>query len=361
MSSNEHLGFLLALMRFQPFGATRLKKLLSYFQTPDRIFTAQIVDLCEAGIDQKLAERFCAHRQLLNPEGELALLAKHEVKAVVFDDDAYPALLKTIYDPPQVLLYRGTLPSHTRKCLAVVGTRKITPYGERAIKEIVEPVAASGVVIVSGLAFGVDACAHQAALNVGGTTIAILGSGVEADNLYPSQHRSLASQIIASGGAVITEFPIGTQPFKSNFPVRNRIIAGWSEGTLVVEAAVRSGSLITARVALEAGRNVLAIPGPFYAPFSEGPNNLIKMGATPVTRASDILQETEETITMNNVFEPASAEEATIWRLLTHEPIHTDMLVQESALTPSIVNQTLTLMEMKGAAKHIGGMHYVRS
>ncbi len=276
--------------------------------------------------------------------------------------ERYPELLKQIHDPPELLYVRGTLPPRDALCLAVVGSRKATMYGARAIDEIVEPIARSGVVIVSGLAYGIDALAHRAALKAGGVTVAVLGSEVDERGMMPSGHRELAREIIERGGAIISEYPAGTRVEEWHFPVRNRIIAGMSQATLVVEAAVKSGSLITAKAANDAGRDVFAVPGSIALETCAGPNNLIKMGARVATCPEDILS----VLGVTNASEPktipvaGSPTEAKILEILTRNPLHVDDIARAAGLPISTATSTLTLMEMKGSARHMGGMHYAR-
>ncbi len=323
------------------------------------VFEASASSLLEAGIEPQIISRFLQERIHLNPERELSKLKEEGVEAITLADETYPSLLKTLYDPPAVLFIRGKLPSQELKHIAVVGSRKASGYGKDVTRTIVEPLARAGVVIVSGLAYGIDALAHQATLDVGGTTIAVLGSGIDTQSIYPSSNRALASQILAHNGAIVSEYPIGTLPLKSFFPIRNRIIAGISHGTLVIEAAIKSGSLITARAALEQGRDVYAVPGPIYSPLSEGPNNLIKMGAIPVTKPSDIYPvETDEN---TKTYQPINEEEKTLFNVIEAIPRHCDELINLTKLSPSTVNHTLTILEMKGAIRHDGGQYYSRA
>ncbi|MFH1412752.1 MAG: DNA-processing protein DprA [bacterium] len=216
---------------------------------------------------------------------------------IKFNDSNYPALLKQIHDPPHILYCRGILnPQLTKFTLAVVGSRKHSPYGHQVIRKLVSELSKLGITIVSGLAFGLDALAHQTALDYHGKTIAVLGSGLDDYNIYPSENLQLAHQIIANNGCLISEYAPGTGAQKYHFPMRNRIISGMSLGTLVIEAAERSGSLITARYALEQNREVMAIPGRIDSSTSKGTNNLIKMGARPVTSIDDILETLNLTI-----------------------------------------------------------------
>lgn len=361
MESRE-LGYLLALIRFPKFGAIRLAKLRGFFPSMETAFTAGRGELFEAGLDPNIIEQFLTERNKLSPERELFLINKHKTRVILRDDSDYPPLLKEIHDPPAALFVRGVWPTVTQPLLSVVGSRQATPYAERACEEIVQPLARAGLVIVSGLALGTDALAHQAALSAGGKTIAVLGSGVDDYHIFPSTNRYLAQKIMENNGAVISEYPLESEPQKINFPIRNRIIAGMSRGTLIIEAGVKSGALITARAALENGRELFAVPGPFHSPFSEGTNNLIKTGAHPVTSADDVLfalglclvggaNETKKP-------EPGSPAEAEILRLLSAQPIHIDDLARTTEKNISEISHLLTLMEMKGSARHVGNLYY---
>ena len=375
--TEKDLGFLLALIRFPKFGPIRLAKMRGFFDSMEAAFLAGRNDLLAAKLEPKVVEEFLAVRAKLSPEEELEKLRQSGAVAIPFTEPEYPPLLKKIYDPPAVLFVRGQLPSSELLSLAVVGSRKITDYGTRIIESIVEPIAASNVVIVSGLAYGVDKLAHEAALKVGGKTIAVLGSGVDNDNIFPTDNRELAHRIIESGNAVVSEFPIGSSPLKQNFPIRNRVIAGLAHGTLIVEAAKTSGSLITARAALEAGREVFAVPGQINSEGSEGTNQLLKSGAHVVTEANDILSvlgltaradvdlNTKTPRSISPIIKviktppiPGSQAEAEILKLLGNEPIHADDLARNTGKKISEISHLLTLMEMKGSARHVGGLYY---
>lgn len=348
-----------ALAEFRLFGSIRLSRLACRFPTMERAFEAGAVELVEAGIEPEIANRFLQERIHIDPEELYRELEIHGVRLVTIKDDIYPPLLKQIYDPPAVLFVRGVLPDPNRKHLAVVGSRKASKYGLRVTDELIEPVARAGVVIVSGLAFGIDAAAHDAALRGDGTTIAVLGSGVDSDSIYPSRNRALASRILAQGGALISEFPLHTAPLKQNFPFRNRIIAGLCHGTLVVEAGIKSGSLITTRSAMDSNRDVYAVPGSIHSLLSEGPHELIKNGATPVTKPEDIfgIEPMPEPV---NAYQPNNEEEALVWTRLSRTPLHVDELIRSTQLpTPKLLS-TLTLMEMKGGIRHEGGQFYTR-
>jgi len=357
----DDLRYWLGLVRFPKFGSVRIRKLMDAFPNMGDAFQATKNDLISAGIEPNVAEQFVFEHDAIGVDRELALLSEHGIRAITLRDNGYPPDLKTIYDPPAVLFVRGTLPDPARVHVAIVGSRHPSRYGEQVTSELTGPLATSGAVIVSGLAYGIDAVAHQSALDAGGTTIAVLGGGVDEESVYPSQHRALAARIVAGGGAVLSEFPVGTHVMRHNFPFRNRVISGLSRGTLVVEAKATSGSLITARAAIEHGRDVFAVPGPIHSPLSEGPNNLLKTGAFAVTTPEDVLSRLGLTVRETKPdYAPGSADEKTVYDALTREPQHVDELTAATGLTPSVTASTLTLMELKGSARHLGGLYYVR-
>jgi len=358
----SELKYLIGLARNYDFGAIRIARMRNYFSDLEKAFKASISELEKAGIEKKVANKFVGQRDKIDPENELELMELHKIKAVPFGDPEYPELLATIYDPPAVLFVRGTLPQPQANYFSVVGTRKLTRYGEQAAFDLVYPIAQTGLVITSGLALGIDATAHKATLDAGGTTVAILASGLDEECVGPKTNIPLAREILERGGAWISEFPVGTISVKQNFPFRNRIISGIAQGTLVIEAAERSGSLITARSALEQAREVFAVPGPITSPMSAGPNNLIKMGAHVVTEANDVLGVLglTQSVSETPAPEPENETEAILIKQLTKQPIHVDELIRNTALEPSLVTSTLTLMEMKGMVRHTGGMHYIK-
>ncbi len=256
---------------------------------------------------------------------------------------------------------RGVLPSAQAPMVAIVGSRACTPYGRRVTREICKELARAGIVIVSGLAFGIDAVAHEATLDVHGKTIAVLASAV--DNVTPAQNRPLAEQILNQEGAIVSELPTGSQVNKFSFPVRNRLISGMCLATVVVEAAEKSGSLLTARAALEEGRDVFAVPGPIDSDTSKGANALLRSGAHVATGAKDILDllgiQGIDGLPVSSPPTADSKEEAMILATLSKKPIHVDTIVRESGMPVSKTNTTLTLMEMKGKVRHVGGGHYI--
>jgi len=239
----------------------------------------------EGGVSLETALRLARETAAADPEKELLLAQKAGAAVLTALDGDYPALLKTIYDPPLTLYVLGKI--ENMPAAAIVGTRRPTPYGLRTSARLARELSSMGVAVVSGLARGIDTASHQAALAGGGATWAALGSGL--GNIYPAENKKLAEQIAASGGAVLSEFPMGSAPLAVNFPRRNRVISGLSLATVVVEGGFESGALITARFALDHGREVLAVPGPVDSPMSKGPNSLIKNGAYPAENAEDIV------------------------------------------------------------------------
>lgn len=355
--------YLIALTHFPKFGPVRLKKLKSYFSSFETAFNSTSSELKRAGIEEKVANEFVAMRSSINIDKITSVMNKEGMTVITLDDKNYPKLLKEIYDPPALLYIKGKFDPVDEFALAVVGTRKFSPYGKQVTAAVVKRLAQNKLTIVSGMALGIDTFAHQASLEMGGRTIAVLGSGLDKASIYPSANRYLADKIVASGGAVITEFPLGTPPLKHNFPQRNRIISGLALGTLVVEAGDKSGALITARSALDQNREVFAVPGNIYSSTSLGPNKLIKDGARPITAAVEIL----ETLDLNQVTQyidskkiiPETKEEALLLNHLTLEPQHVDELIRLTNLNASHIIATLTMMEMKGMVKNLGNMNYV--
>lgn len=356
--SND-LPYWIALHKFPGFGPTRMTRLMRRFPSMERAFNASASQLVEAGIEPKITNRFLQERIHINPEELHRELEVHHVEAITLVDERYPPLLKQIFDPPAVLYVRGALPDSNRPHLAVVGSRKATSYGLRAAEDLVTAASQAGVVIVSGLAYGIDSAAHDACVQAGGTTVAVLASGVDESSVYPSRNRALASRIIANGGALVSEFPLGTHPLKGHFPVRNRIIAGLCQGTLVIEATIKSGSLITARAAADMNRDVYAVPGSIYAQMSEGPNDLIKHGAIPVTSVEDLFG-TEGAPKAPSDYAPSNEIENAIFLSLETSALHVDEIIRKTSLPSETVLSTLTIMEMKGGVKDQGGQCYTR-
>jgi DNA processing protein len=361
-TSPKELKYYNAFNLFPEIGAIRFKKLLAYFDSLENAWQASESDFRHAGLDEKLARKICAERRNIDPDKEFEKLAKEKITLMTAEDKTYPKLLKEIYDPPAVLYVRGAFKPQDDFSLAAIGTRKPTSYGIQVVSHLARDLSSAGLTIVSGLALGIDTLAHKACLETRGRTIAVIGSGLDKNSIYPSSNRKLAD-LIAENGAVISEYPIGTEAMPYHFPARNRIISGLSLGVLVIEAAEKSGTFLTANHALGQNRQVFAVPGPIYSPSSVGPNNLIKIGAKLVCNIQDILEELNlvsitEQIEAKEII-PDTEEEALILKLLSHEPIHIDKIVIETKLDTATVSSTLTLMEMKGKAKNLGGMQYV--
>jgi DNA processing protein len=358
----EHDIALHCLNTFAGFGPKRLGLLTNYFSTPADALRAPLEQLVAAGVGEDAAEKFIAYRSAIDPEREVQILAQAGISLVSRKHPSYPRLLGEIPVPPALLYVRGTLPASDALMIAVVGTRKITTYGRSVVPELVSPLVANGAVIVSGLAFGVDALAHEQATNRNKPTVAVLGSGIDDKSIYPKNHQLLSQDIIHAGGCILSEYCPGVPALKQHFVARNRIIAGLSVGTLVVECSTKSGSLITASHALEQNRRVYAVPGPIYARESEGPNNLLKMGAQAVTCASDILSD------LNIAPQTTAAEaklestptEAILLKLLSTAPLSSDVLIRQSLLDASQVITALTFLEMKGRVRNVGGGQYVK-
>jgi len=283
--------YYLAFSYFFKIGPAKLKRLEVFFPNIAAAFHAQAYYLERAGLEPSLAAEFIRWRKTFDISRTLAELAASGTRFITWHDPLYPALLEQIPYPPPVLFYWGDWQPEREikpRRLAVVGSRQPSAYAAKVIGELLPPIITSGVEIISGLALGVDALAHQATVMNNGRTIAVLGSGLDEDHIYPRENRPLLKNILASGGLVISEFPPGVPALKTNFPRRNRIIAGLAQATLIVEARVKSGALITAGAALEQNREVLAVPGNIFSELSAGPNNLIKEGAKSATCPEDI-------------------------------------------------------------------------
>jgi DNA processing protein len=342
-------------------GPARFRRLLDYFGDPETAWHASYAGLAAAGIDMRTAEALVASRRTIDPLRAIDRIEAAGAHVLTWESKQYPERLREVDDAPPVLYVLGNIEPQDSWSVAVVGTRRATHYGRAAASQLAGELAAGGVTIVSGLARGIDTIAHQAALDAGGRTTAVLGSGV--DVLYPPENRALARRILDEGrGAIVSEYPLGTQPDAVNFPARNRIISGLSLGVLVVEAGDKSGALITVTFALEQGRDVFAVPGPITSRMSDGPHRLIKDGAKCVTSAADILQELNIGMVQEHVEAvralPSDPTERRLLALLHSETRHIDDLTNESGLPASTVSAVLTMMELKGMVRHLGGMQY---
>src|SRR5512139_3433988 len=268
-------------------GAVRMQALIQYFGDLESAWKAAPVELAAAGLSLKLIERIVQARTQVDLDKVWEKIVAQGIKILTWEDDIYPQRLKEIDQPPPVLYLRGDYLPDDLFAVAIVGTRRVTPYGRQITEELASYLAGNGITVVSGLARGVDAIAHQSALKAGGRTIGVLGSGV--DKIYPPEHRGLAEKMKESG-AIMSDYAPGTPPDASNFPPRNRIISGLSLAVVVIEAGETSGALITAEFAAEQGREVFAVPGSILAPQSKGTNKLIQKGALPLLSVNDLMQ-----------------------------------------------------------------------
>ena len=360
MALSDPRRFWIGFNLVKGIGAARLRALLDYFGDLQLAWQAPIDALQAAGLSPRLAEAVSNTRNSLSLEQVWDRILTQGITVLTWEDENYPRLLKEIDQPPPVLYVRGEVLTDDEWAVAVVGTRRITSYGRQVTVEIGAALARSGVTVVSGLARGIDAAAHQSALDAGGRTLAVLGSGV--DRIYPPEHRRMAEQIVTQG-AVISDYPPGTPPEAANFPPRNRIISGLARAVIVVEAGRRSGALITATFAAEQGREVFAVPGNITAPQSKGTNYLIQQGARPLLEIKDVL----ETLDMAMVNEqrsaravlPTDAIEAQIYAVLGQEPVHVDEIRARANISIEKVSAALAMMELKGMVRQVGGMNYV--
>jgi DNA processing protein len=372
MEPERYLGWL-ALALTPGLGARQAGKLLREFGSPEAIFAASLTQLEACQLPAAVAQAIHSQASLKAAETELASVKQLGCRLLAWDEPAYPHLLREIYDPPPLVYLRGNPEVLDRHAIAIVGTRRPTPYGNQMAERVARDLAERGLVIVSGLARGIDSSAHKGALEAArGATIGVLGNGI--DVIYPKENKKLFAQV-AERGAILTEFPIGTFPAPQNFPIRNRMIAGMSLGVVVVQGAKYSGSLITARLAMEFSREVYAVPGNVTLPASFGPNQLIKQGAKLVAGWEDVVEELPTQIRAEllpveattaeeraSLFEQAlSPIERTLYALLGPDQArHVDELVEASGLNSSEVLAALFDLEMKGIVRQLPGKHFLK-
>ena len=359
----EELKYWVAFNRIPGVGRVRYLALLKRFGRLSEAWRAGAGDLRAAGLDDRVARVITTERPNIDPDAEMERLRQHGVRTLTWNDAAYPARLKEIDDPPPVLYLRGDLTAADEWAVSVVGTRRPTPYGRQVAEEMAYQLASNGICVVSGLARGVDAIAHRSALQAGRRTIAVLACGL--DIVYPPEHAQLARQIMEQG-ALVSDYALGTQPRGDYFPRRNRILSGLALGVLVVEGDIKSGALITARLALEQNREVFAVPGSVFSPQSRGTNLLIQKGeAKLVLKVEDILEELNLTMVPQQMemkeLLPATDTEADLLRHISKEPVHIDEVCRQSGLPASTVSSVLAMMELKGLVRQMGPMAYVRA
>jgi DNA processing protein len=369
----------LKLIRADSVGPVTFAKLIKHFGSTDCALGASVSELAEVdGIGFKTAERIAATRDKFNTSAELELARKLSVWLINLDDERYPSLLKRIYDPPPVLYIKGSLTASDNLAISIVGSRRCSLYGQEQSSQFAHFLSSAGFTICSGMARGIDTAAHQGALSAGGRTIAVQGCGLA--NIFPPENKKLF-ELIADSGACISELPLQYEPLAENFPPRNRIIAGLSLGTIVVEAAPNSGALITAAAALENNREVMAVPGKIDSPLSKGAHQLIKQGAKLVESVEDVMEalgyigerlqshvtaaaaEASERIE-KPLFDVSqlnlSGNEKTIYDCLGKEPLHIEQIIAGTNLTPGGINAGLISLRLKGLIRQLPGSLFLR-
>ena len=370
--TDQYLGWV-ALALTPGLGARMAGKLLRLFGSPEAVFNASLTALEGQRLPAAVAQAIHSRQPMSAAAKELAQAQQAGYRLVTWDEPAYPHLLREIYDPPPLLYVRGNTELLNRHGISMVGARRPTPYGNQMAERLGRDLAARGLVIVSGLARGIDARAHRGALSTpAGTTVAVLGCGI--DVVYPKENRKLFEEI-EQRGAIISEFPLGTFPGAQNFPIRNRVIAGMSLGVVCVEGAQYSGSLITSRLAMEFSREVFGVPGNVTQPTSFGPNQLIKQGAKLVTSWEDVVEElpTPVRAELLPVESPSAQERASLvqeslapgeralYELLSVDQArHVDELLELSGMTSSEVLAALFDLEMKGVVRQLPGKQFLK-
>ena len=369
----------LKLIRADGLGPTTFSKLIKYFKSADRILGASVSELAKIdGVGYKTAERMAATRNKFDTAAELELAEKLGVWLINLDDERYPPVLKRIYDPPPVLYVKGSLTRADNLSISIVGSRRCSHYGREQSSRFAHFLSSAGFTICSGMARGIDTAAHQGALSADGRTIAVQGCGLA--NIFPPENNKLF-ELIAESGACISELPLHFVPLSENFPPRNRIIAGLSLGTIVVEAGLRSGALITARAALENNREVMAVPGKIDSPSSQGAHQLIKQGARLIESVEDVMEalgyigeQLEEHVSeaAGQAAERMEAplfdiqelklkpDEKRIFECLNKEPQHIEQIISDTELMPGSVNAGVISLRLKGLIKQLPGSLFVR-
>src|SRR6202049_2954065 len=369
----------LALALTQGLGPTRIKKLIEHYGTAERVFQASLTELEATGMRAVSAQSLATGKSLELAQQECTKAAEAGAKIISLSDPEYPSRLKEIYRPPVILFVKGNVEVLAQPGIAMVGTRHPTPYGSGMAERLSTDLAARGLVIICGVADGIDTAAHRVAIAAKGKTVAVLGTGI--DVMYPKENTRLAEQIVALGGALISEFPVGTFPAPQNFPIRNRIISGMSAGVLVVEAAEYSGTRITSRCALEQNRDVYAVPGNVTNKNSWGPNTLIKQGAKLVATWEDVWEdlpaEVKLALTPTSSPESGKATSASLFPdeglpphekkilslLKADEATQIDEIVErlEAEMSSSEIFAALFELELAGKVRQMPGKNFVKS
>jgi DNA processing protein len=367
---------LMALNMLPKIGPVRVRRLVEFFGTPGAVLGAGVDSLRKVeGIGQETASMLRRWEEFADLSGELERIRDMGLSVITQLDDLYPAPLREIHDPPLVLYVKGKLESRDRIAVGVVGSRRATTYGLTAARKLSFQLAHAGVTVLSGLARGIDTAAHEGAVAAKGRTIGVIGSGLA--RLYPPENAALADRIADGHGAVVSEFPILTEPDKQTFPQRNRIVSGWSSGILVVEAPAWSGALITANNAADQGRSVYAVPGPIDRASSLGCNKLIQNGARLVLDAGDILEDLNLLLPWQPEMGPSGeagpgrgrstseagleGTEKGVWEVLGNEEMQLDEIIGASGLAASEVAVALMRLEIRRLIKQLPGRRYVRT
>ena len=359
------LHYWVALNSLPDIGPILTRRLLSVFGSPENIFRAGRAELRGVeGVGEGRTRSICGFNEWDKIQDEIDKAEQHNIQIITIYNKAYPESLKRIHGAPFVLYLQGALTGPDKYAVAIVGSRNSTQYGMQVAEKMAYKLAASGLTVVSGMARGIDTAAHKGALRAGGRTIAVLGSGVDVP--YPASNRGLMNAI-APRGAVMSEFPLGTQPKRENFPKRNRIISALSLGVIVIEATLDSGSLITVGYALEQGKDVFAVPGNITSGTSSGTNNLIKKGAKLVEKAEEVIDELspqikgilrEERLGSDAVTSGLTAEEKMLFSHMSDEPRHIDYLIRETEMTTGKALSVLLKLELKGIIRQSEGKHF---
>lgn len=377
-STDPELKYWVAMHRVYGIGPARFRQLLRHFGSIDIAWSAPFSALVAAGIGQENARSLEELRSKSDPDHEIETLDRLGISALRHDSPEYPKSLAETYDPPPVLYFKGQLPATETNAVAVVGSRRCTAYGREMTKRIATGFAQTGVAVYSGLARGIDGTAHRATLDAGGRTVAVVGGGL--DSIYPAEHERMAGEMIEKGGAVVSEYPVGVRPKPEHFPRRNRVISGLTRGVVVVEAARKSGAMLTVKWALEQDREVFAVPGSALSVNSEGPNWLIQQGAKLTTSHLDVLEELNISPVLpepaNGNSEPAQGELGVDslarknngtdieYRVHGHlssigEPCHADEISRSTGLPVAEVSSALSVLGLKGLVDEVGPMTFL--
>lgn len=357
---NSELQYWLGFSQITKIGPVRFTKLIKHFDSLEQAWSASAYDIERAGIPHNISEEIVLRRSQVDLDALIGELVKNRVRAVTILDDDYPELLKNIPTAPPLLYFKGNLKKE-KHIISIVGTRKMSDYGKSVVDKLIQDIAQAGVTVVSGLAFGIDAQVHQSCIEHNCRTMAVVASGLDDQSMYPSRNRYIAQEIIKNNGAIFSENPLYTIPQKHDFPQRNRIIAGMSQLTIVVEAAERSGSLITAIAALDFNRDVGAVPGNIYSPTSVGCHAIIKKGAYPITDAEDILSLLNIDNNKNAKTIPLTPEENNIIKHISHEPVDIDIIAKTANLPVQQVLGIITRLEIKGCIERSSGNKFFKN